>query len=180
MKNKSTLLFLMFSILTLISCFIANNITLWIVSVMAIVASAFLLFELNKGYSKLEFEINEIKDDCEMKLNNSNQDNLIRDEIVNVLEKLKIGFLGYRIEKAPNDSKVAEVTKLLNESMDKFNQDIDYALEILTEYGNANFAFEVKTNNLSGKTGSLLLGIRALGEVLFLNLLPLLVLLLIL
>ena len=131
---------------------------------MAIVASAFLLFELNKGYSKLEFEINEIKDDCEMKLNNSNQDNLIRDEIVNVLEKLKIGFLGYRIEKAPNDSKVVEVTKLLNESMDKFNQDIDYALEILTEYGNANFAFEVKTNNLSGKTGSLLLGIRALGS----------------
>ncbi|MDX9900610.1 MAG: hypothetical protein RBT22_03830, partial [Aliarcobacter sp.] len=164
MKNRSILLFLMLSILTLISCFIANNITLWIISVMAIVASAFLLFELNKGYSKLEFEINEIKDDCEMKLNNSNQDNLIRDEIVNVLEKLKIGFLGYRIEKAPNDSKVAEVTKLLNESMDKFNQDIDYALEILTEYGNANFAFEVKTNNLSGKTGSLLLGIRALGS----------------
>lgn len=48
--------------------------------------------------------------------------------------------------------------------MNKFNKDIDYALEILTEYGNANFAFEVKTNDLSGKTGSLLLGIRALGS----------------
>ena len=48
--------------------------------------------------------------------------------------------------------------------MDKFNQDIDYSLEILTEYGNANFAYEVKTNKLSGKTGSLLLGIRALGS----------------
>jgi hypothetical protein len=48
--------------------------------------------------------------------------------------------------------------------MDKFNQDIDYALEILTEYGNANFEFEVKTDYLSGKTGSLLLGIRALGS----------------
>ncbi|MBY0540081.1 MAG: hypothetical protein K2P52_01535 [Campylobacterales bacterium] len=48
--------------------------------------------------------------------------------------------------------------------MNKFNQDIDYSLEVLTEYGNANFAFEVKTDKLSGKTGSLLLGIRALGS----------------
>ena len=48
--------------------------------------------------------------------------------------------------------------------MDKFNQDIDYSLEILTEYGNANFEYEVKTSKLSGKTGSLLLAIRALGS----------------
>ena len=48
--------------------------------------------------------------------------------------------------------------------MDKFNQDLDYSLEILTEYGNANFEYEVKTSKLSGKTGSLLLAIRALGS----------------
>ncbi|MFA6742440.1 MAG: methyl-accepting chemotaxis protein [Arcobacteraceae bacterium] len=164
MKNKSTLLFLMLSILTLISCFIASNITLWIVSIIAIIASAFLLFELNKDCSKLELELEEIKNECENTQSSTNQDDEIRDEIIDVLEKLKIGFLGYRIEKIPTNSKVAEVAKLINDSMNKFNQDIDYSLEVLTEYGNANFAFEVKTDKLSGKTGSLLLGIRALGS----------------
>ena len=164
MKNKSTLLFLMLSILTLVSCFIANNIALWIGSIIAIGASAFLLFDLNKNLSKIELELEEVKNECENKQNNSNQDNDIRDEIIDVLEKLKIGFLGYKIEKTPNDPKVATVTTLINESMNKFNKDIDYALEILTEYGNANFAYEVKTDSLSGKTGSLLLGIRALGS----------------
>ena len=164
LKNKSTLLFLMLSILTLVSCFIANNIALWIGSIIAIGASAFLLFDLNKNLSKIELELEEVKNECENKQNNSNQDNDIRDEIIDVLEKLKIGFLGYKIEKTPNDPKVATVTTLINESMNKFNKDIDYALEILTEYGNANFAYEVKTDSLSGKTGSLLLGIRALGS----------------
>ena len=148
MKNKSTLLFLMLSILTLISCFIANNIALWIVSIIAIIASAFLLFELNKSCSKLKLELEGIKQESENRQNDTNQDNEIRDEIIDVLEKLKIGFLGYRIEKIPTNSKVAEVAKLINDSMNKFNQDIDYTLEVLTEYGNANFAFEVKTTNL--------------------------------
>ena len=151
MKNKSTLLFLMLSILTLISCFIASNITLWIVSIIAIIASAFLLFELNKDCSKLELELEEIKNECENTQSGTNQDDEIRDEIIDVLEKLKIGFLGYRIEKIPTNSKVAEVAKLINDSMNKFNQDIDYSLEVLTEYGNANFAFEVKTDKLDSK-----------------------------
>ena len=152
------------SVLVLVSCFIANNIALWIIAIVAIGICAFLLFDLNKGFSKINTELAELKNDCETKLNISNQDNEIRDEIIDVLEKLKIGFLGYKIQKTPLDPKVAEVTKLINDSMDKFNQDIDYALEILTEYGNANFEYEVKTSNLSGKTGWLLLGIRALGS----------------
>ena len=164
MKNKSISLFLILSVLVLVSCFIANNIALWIISIVAIGICAFLLFDLNKSFSKITTELKELKNDCETKLNISNQDNEIRDEIIDVLEKLKIGFLGYKIQKTPNDPKVAEVTTLINASMDKFNQDIDYALEILTEYGNANFEYEVKTSNLSGKTGSLLLGIRALGS----------------
>ncbi|MDZ7817616.1 MAG: hypothetical protein U5K55_02910 [Aliarcobacter sp.] len=164
MKNKSISLFLILSVLVLVSCFIANNIALWIISIVAIGICAFLLFDLNKSFSKISIEFEELKNDCETKLNISNQDNEIRDEIIDVLEKLKIGFLGYKIQKTPLDPKVAEVTKLINDSMDKFNQDIDYALEILTEYGNANFEYEVKTSNLSGKTGSLLLGIRALGS----------------
>ena len=164
MKNKSIYLFLILSILVLVSCFIAKNIALWIFSIIVIGISILLLFELNKSFSKISSELEELKNNCEIKLNSSNQDNEIREEIIDVLEKLKIGFLGYKIQKTPNDPKVAEVAKLINESMDKFNQDIDYSLEILTEYGNANFEYEVKTSKLSGKTGSLLLAIRALGS----------------
>ena len=164
MRNKSIILFSMLSILVLVSCFIANNIALWIAAIIIIGISTFLLFDLNKTSSKIVEELEELKDTCVAKSISSNEDNDIRDEIIDVLEKLKIGFLGYKIEKTPNDPKVAQVTKLINESMDKFNQDIDYSLQVLTEYGNANFAFEVKTTKLSGKTGSLLLGIRALGS----------------
>ena len=164
MKNKLVFLFLMFSVLILVSSFIANNIALWVVSIVVIGISAFLLFDLNKTSSKVFAELEELKNTCASKAISSNQDNDIRDEIIDVLEKLKIGFLGYKIQNTPNDPKVAQITKLINESMDKFNQDIDYSLEVLTEYGNANFAFEVKTDKLSGKTGSLLLGIRALGS----------------
>ena len=164
MKNKSIFLFSILSVLVLISCFIANNITLWIVSIVVLAVSSYLLIDLNKNSSKITVELEELKKTCETKSLESNEDNKIRDEIIDVLEKLKIGFLGYKIQNIPNDPKVAQVSKLINESMDKFNQDIDYSLEVLTQYGNANFAFEVKTDKLSGKTGSLLLGIRALGS----------------
>jgi methyl-accepting chemotaxis protein len=164
LKNKSIFLFSLLSVLVLVSCFIANNIALWIISMVVIGISAFLLFDLNKDSSKIKTELEELKKTCELKDISSNEDNEIRNEIIDVLEKLKIGFLGYKIQRMPNDPKVGQITKLINESMDKFNQDIDYSLEVLTEYGNANFAYEVKTSNLSGKTGSLLLGIRALGS----------------
>ena len=164
MKSKSIFLFSMLSVLILVSSFIANNIALWIVSIVVIAIAAFLFFDLNKDSAKIKAELEELRKTCELKTLNANEDNDIRDEIIDVLEKLKIGFLGYKVQNIPNDPKVAQVAKLINESMDKFNQDIDYSLEILTEYGNANFAYEVKTNKLSGKTGSLLLGIRALGS----------------
>ncbi len=164
MKNKLIILFLLLSALTLVSCFIANNIALWIISIIAILGSVFLFFNLNKDMLEIEAQLEKNRNESENSQNCSDKDDEIRDEIIDVLEKLKIGFLGYKVENTPSNSKEAEVTKLLNESMTKFNQDIDYALEILTEYGNANFAFEVKTDNLSGKTGSLLLGIRALGS----------------
>ena len=164
MKSKSLLLFLLLSGTTLSSCFVANNTILWIVSVIVILTSGFILFNLNKDLLNAEDNLKEIKLNFENNQNKPNIDDEIRDEMIDVLEKLKIGFLGYKIEKTSEDSKITEVTRLINDSMNKFNKDIDYALEILTEYGNANFEFEVKTDKLSGKTGSLLLGIRALGS----------------
>ncbi|MBP7784074.1 MAG: hypothetical protein KA040_03160 [Aliarcobacter sp.] len=52
MKNKSIFLFLILSILVLVSCFIAKNIALWIFSIIVIGISILLLFELNKSFSR--------------------------------------------------------------------------------------------------------------------------------
>ena len=163
MKNKSLILFFLFSVLSLVSCYLANNIALWIVSIVVLGISAFLLFDFNKSFSKVTAELEEVKNDFDVKLNNLDHDK-VRDEIIDVLEKLKIGFLGYKVQNVPSNSRESELTNLLNDSMDNFNQDLDYALQVLTEYGNANFAFVVKTDNIKGKTGSLILAIRALGS----------------
>ena len=163
MKNKSIFLFLIFSVLSLVSCYLANNIVLWIVSILVLGLAAFLLFDFNKSFSNVALELEDVKNEYEAKLNNSDEDK-IREEIIDVLEKLKIGFLGYKVENVPSDSREYKLANLLNESMDNFNTDLDLALQVLTEYGNANFAYVVKTDNLKGKTGSILLAIRALGS----------------
>ena len=109
--------------MTVVSCFTANSVILWIICLIVIGVSAFLLLDISRNISKLSSELEEIKLNDEIRQNNANHDSEISDEIKDVLEKLKIGFLGFKIEKIPNDSKSAEVTKLLNESMNKFNQD---------------------------------------------------------
>ena len=164
MKKNLFTLFFSLSALVFFYCFFVSNFILWIISGLVISLCVFFLVNLIKKISIIEIELEELKAKYKNTLSDANEDDEIREEIIDVLEKLKIGFLGYKIEKIPNNPKVAEVTKLINESMDKFNQDIDYSLEVLTEYGNANFAHNVSTNNLSGKTGSLLLGIKALGS----------------
>ena len=53
--------------MSLVSCFIANNVTLWIFSIIVIVLTAFLLFDLNKNFSKVTFELEKIKKLAERK-----------------------------------------------------------------------------------------------------------------
>ena len=119
MKNKSLILFFLFSVLSLVSCYLANNIALWIVSIVVLGISAFLLFDFNKSFSKVTAELEEVKNDFDVKLNNLDHDK-VRDEIIDVLEKLKIGFLGYKVQNVPSNSRESELTNLLNDSMDNF------------------------------------------------------------
>ncbi len=86
MKNKSIFLFSMLSVLILVSSFIANNIALWIVSIVVIAIAAFLFFDLNKDSAKIKAELEELRKTCESKTLNANEDNDIRDEIIDVLE----------------------------------------------------------------------------------------------
>jgi methyl-accepting chemotaxis protein len=151
-------------LLVLASCVVLNNSIYWIISVIVISLCFFFLINQIKNISSMELEYIQLKKDIDNIISKANEDNDVRNEIIDILEKLKIGFLGYRINNTSNNPQVEKVAKLINESMYKFNQDIDYSLQVLTEYGNANFAFNVETNNSSGKTGSLILGIKALGS----------------
>ncbi len=164
MREKLMLIFTVPSIVLLVACFMTNNIILWIVSILAILGTFVALFSMGNNATCNETKVKELEEEINKIKNDALADDEVRALMVDVLEKLKIGFLGYRIEKMPNNPKVAEITKLINESMDKFNKDIDYSLEVLTEYGNSNFAFKVDTSHTSGKTGSLLLSIKALGS----------------
>lgn len=113
MKNKSIFIVLMSTILILLSCFLANNIALWLVSIVVIGISTFLLFDLNKNISKITVEVEELKNDCETKSKTDNQDDEIREEIIDVLEKIKIGFLGYKIQKLLLIQKLQNLQNLL-------------------------------------------------------------------
>ena len=164
MRNKLLFLFSSLALVLIVACIMLNNIILWIVSCLTIVLGIVLFVNLLKEFEKAQDDVLAMEDELHNIKHSINQDNEIRDEILDILEKVKIGFLGFKIEKTPNSPEIAKVVNLLNESMTKFNQDIDYSLEVLTEYGNANFAYDIKIDNSSGKTGSLLLGIKALGS----------------
>jgi methyl-accepting chemotaxis protein len=86
------------------------------------------------------------------------------DELTDVLTKLSFGFLGYTVDKPSQNRDIEKIRVLLNDGIAKLNHDLDEAIKVLTEYGNANFAYKVEVKELSGKTGSVILGLRALGS----------------
>ena len=135
----------------------------WIFGVLSILGLAIEAFYFKSRFDNLlqKFQKEELHS---QELSKHSKDDIVIEEMIDVLEKLKIGFLGYEITNIAQDPKNEQIKNLLNSSMKKLNDDLDYALKILTEYGNANFAFAVDTKNLSGKTGSLILSIRALGS----------------
>ena len=135
----------------------------WIFGVLSILGLAIEAFYFKSRFDNLlhKFQEEELHN---QKFPQKPQDDIVIKEMIDVLEKLKIGFLGYEITHIAQDSKNEQIKNLLNSGIKKLNDDLDYALKILTEYGNANFAFAVDTKNLSGKTGSLILSIRALGS----------------
>jgi methyl-accepting chemotaxis protein len=142
----------------------ANNPIFWSISVLGSLLIIFLVISSNKEFQDLSNKIDEVKNQDEKQKNKVEQNNLVRDEIIDVLEKLKIGLLGYQVSGTSENPKINQIKNLLNGTVEKFNKDIDYSLSILTEYGNANFAFDVEANNTSGKTSSVILGLKALGN----------------
>ncbi len=128
------------------------------------VLSFFLLVMKYKTNEKsLKEEIENLKNELEQK-NTILIIDETRDELIDVLTKLSFGFLGYTVDKSSQNQNIEEIRLLLNKGIDKLNHDLDEAIKVLTEYGNANFAYKVEVKELSGKTGSVILGLRALGS----------------
>lgn len=52
----------------------------------------------------------------------------------------------------------------LNDALQENARVSDIIIKTLIEYGNTNFAYDIDTKGISGKSGSILLGIKALGN----------------
>ena len=109
-------------------------------------------------------EIQRLKQENEALKSQINSDNDAILEIVDVLQKLSKGLCGYHVNNTSKNEQINKIIKNINDTSDYYAKYGDEAVEVLIEYGNANYAFPVETKGLSGKMGSIILGIRALGS----------------
>jgi len=103
------------------------------------------------------------KENEELKAKLSDEDILL-DEINNSLKQVEKGLYDISIKTNSSNPKLNEIKDTLNKALSTNAHFSNEAIQILIEYGNANFAYPVETKNLSGKLGSIILGIRALGS----------------
>jgi len=113
--------------------------------------------EKDKKIAKLEQRIKELERE---KLN----EDKILDEINEVLKKFERGLFDISIKSSSNNHKINEILKNLNQALQTNSRLSSQAVEVLIEYGNANYTYNVDVSNLTGKLGSIILGIRALGS----------------
>ena len=99
----------------------------------------------------------------ELESNKKDEDVLI-EEINSVLLKFEKGFYGISVKNECLNDKLNAIKSNLNNALINNAELADRGIKTLIEYGNANFEHPVETNNLSGKMGSVILGVRALGS----------------
>jgi len=99
----------------------------------------------------------------ELESDKKNEDVLI-EEINNVLLKFEKGFYGIFVKNDSSNKNLNKIKDNLNNSLKNNAQLADRGIQTLIEYGNANFEHAINTDALSGKMGSMILGIRAFGS----------------
>ncbi len=95
---------------------------------------------------------------------NKSDEDIVFTEINEALLKFEKGFYDLTLKVSSSNPKLNEIKENLNNALKSNAKYSNQAVKTLIEYGNANFAYEVSTEGISGKTGSILLGIRALGS----------------
>jgi methyl-accepting chemotaxis protein len=120
-----------------------------------------MFFTKNK---EKDAEIVNLKKRIEELESNKKDEDILFDEINDVLLKFEKGFYGITVKNSSVNNRLNTIKNTLNNALLNNAQLADRGIKTLIEYGNANFEFSVDTNNLSGKMGSVVLGIRALGS----------------
>lgn len=111
-----------------------------------------------------DLEIERLKKRVEELENEKKSEDILIDEINQVLTKFEKGFYGIYVKSESKNEKINQIKKNLNTALNSNSLLADRGIQTLIEYGNANFEYPVNTDDLSGKIGSIILGIRALGS----------------
>ncbi len=113
---------------------------------------------------KKDEEIAQLKEKIAKYEQKAQNDDTLFDEMSDILLKVERGLVDFSVKQTSNNPQLNKIKENLNSALAtnaKFSEQI---IKVLIEYGNANFEHEVKVDGISGKTGSILLGIRALGS----------------
>ena len=114
--------------------------------------------------TKKDEEIERLKRRIEELENEKKEDDLLLEEINEVILKFEKGFYGITVKNNSLNHKLNEIKNNFNKALLNNSRLADAGIKTLIEYGNAKFDTELETDNLSGKMGSIILGIRALGN----------------
>ncbi|HIP13198.1 MAG TPA: hypothetical protein EYG73_10825 [Arcobacter sp.] len=91
-------------------------------------------------------------------------EDLFLDEMNDVLLKVQKGMYDCKVSTGSSNMRLNTIKDNLNSALSINSDMTQRAVDTLIEYGNANFSYDVSTENLSGKIGSIILGIRSLGS----------------
>jgi methyl-accepting chemotaxis protein len=90
-------------------------------------------------------------------------DTIVLDEIANVMLKFQRGLYDLTLKETTLNPTLNKIKESLNKALQDNAELADRIVQTLIEYGKANFEYEVSTDGLSGKMGSVLLGVKSLG-----------------
>ena len=88
----------------------------------------------------------------------------IVDEINEILLKTKNSLYDCSVKQNSSSMVLNGIKNNLNDALKENARVSDIIIKTLIEYGNANFAYDIDAKGISGKSGSILLGIKALGN----------------
>jgi len=91
-------------------------------------------------------------------------EDVLFEELNDVLLKFERGLFDIVVKQTSDNPQLNRIKETLNNALVANAKFSERVIQTLVEYGNANFEHEVKVDGISGKTGSILLGVRALGS----------------
>jgi len=99
----------------------------------------------------------------ELESKQSNED-IFLEEMNDVLLKVQKGMYDCNVSSSSANMRLNSIKNTLNDALSSNSDMTQRVIDTLVEYGNANFSHEVSIENLSGKIGSIILGVRSLGS----------------